>query len=357
MTKRISVLLAILLLAQLPAVCEAAAAKRELRIGFIYISPIGDAGWSYAHDVARRKLGMDPANITYFAEGVSEGAEAQATITSMSERGYDVVVTTSFNFMNDTIEVARNFPGVTYLHCSGYKTAENVSAFFGRMYQARYLSGLVAGRMTKSNIVGFVAAHAIPEVKRGINAFTLGVRDANPDAEVRVIWTETWYDPFLERDAAKKLVELGADVLAQDQDSATVQVTAQQLGVYSVGYNTDMAVHAPKAHLVAAVWDWSVFYKDVVEKLRAGTWKSGKFWPGMETGIVDISPFGPMVHQDVKDMTLERRQAIIDGSLVVFKGPVLDNEGKERIAAGVTPDDHELLEMDWLVQGVSVVSH
>lgn len=354
--RHIVVVFVILLMAQFTAASEAAEARRELRIGFIYISPIGDAGWSYAHDVARRKLGMDPANVTYFAEGVSEGAEARATLASMSERGYDVVVTTSFNFMDDTIEVAKRFPNVTYLHCSGYKTAPNVSAFFGRMYQARYLSGLVAGRMTKSNIVGFVAAHAIPEVKRGINAFTLGVRDANPDAEVRVIWTETWYDPFLERDAAKKLVELGADVLAQDQDSSTVQVTAEELGVYSVGYNTDMAVHAPKAHLVAAVWDWSVFYRDVVEKLRAGTWKPGNFWPGMETGIVDVSPFGPMVPQDVKDMTLARRKEIIDGTHVVFRGPVLDNEGKERIAAGVTPGDHDLLEMDWLVQGASVVA-
>lgn len=346
-----AILLVMALSAQFAGVCEAAAPKRDLRIGFIYISPIGDAGWSYAHDMARRKLGMDPANITYFAEGISEGEEAEATIASMSELGYDVVVTASFNFMDSTVKVAKAYPNVTYLHCSGYKTAENVSAFFGRIYQARYLSGLVAGRMTKSNVIGFVAAHAIPEVRRGINAFTLGVRDANPDAEVRVIWSDTWYDPFIEREATKTLVAQGADVIAQDQDSATVQVTAQQEGVWSVGYNTDMSGHAPKAHLVAAVWDWSVFYKDVVEKLRAGTWKSGNFWPGMETGIVDLSPFGPMVPQDVRDMALKRRQEIIDGSFIVFRGPVTDNAGTVRIPDGVVPDDHTLLEMDWLVEG------
>lgn len=339
-----------------PAAYAAEGQKRPLRIGFVYISPVGDAGWSYAHDIARQKLGMDPANITYLAEGIAEGEDAEHVITNMSEQGYDVIVTTSYNYMDTTLKVAANFPNTVYLHCSGHKTSENVSAFFGRMYQARYLSGMVAGSMSKSNIIGFVGAHSIPEVIRGVNSFTLGVRQTNPDAVVKVIWTNTWYDPFLERDATLALIKSGADVIAQDQDSATPQVVAEKEGVYSVGYNTDMSNHAPKAHLVAAVWDWSVFYYDVVEKIRKGTWKSGSFWLGMDTGIVDLSPFGPMVPDAVRNAAMARRQEIKDGSFKVFQGPVRDNTGTLRIPEGTVPSDKELQELDWLVEGISVLS-
>ena len=345
----------VLLLTTLVVLCSPAAARaaeRPMKIGFVYVSPVGDAGWSYAHDVARRKLGMDPANITYLAESIADGPDAEGVIRRMSKSGYDIIITTSFNYMDTTLKVAADFPDITYLHCSGYKTAPNMSNFFGRIHQARYLSGLVAGGMTRSNRIGFVAAHAIPEVIRGINAFTLGVRASNPAAEVHVIWTNTWYDPILERNATLKLVKGGADVIAQDQDSPTPQVTAQECGVYSVGYNSDMSSHAPQAHLVAAVWDWSVFYQDVVDRVRAGTWKSGSYWPGIETGIVDISSFGPMVPPVIRGNTLARRQEIIDGELVVFQGPVLDNQGGLRIPEGAAPTDKELLEMDWLVQGV-----
>ncbi len=326
--------------------------KKDLKIGFVYVSPVGDAGWSYAHDLARQKLAKEPGITTYFVENVSEGADSERVILNMSRKKYDIIFTTSFGFMDPTLNVAAQFPDITYLHCSGYKTAPNVSNYFGRMYQARYLTGLTAGSMTKSNIIGYVAAFPIPEVIRGINAFTLGVLDANPKAEVRVVWTKTWYDPVTEKEAAKTLLGVGADVIAQHQDSPGPQEAAQEKGVYSIGYNTDMSSLAPRAHLVAAIWNWVPFYEDVVAKVRAGTWKSGSYWPGIETGIVDLSPFGPMVPKDVQDKVLARKKEIVEGKYVVFHGPVTDQDGRIRIAEGKAPADKELLEMDWFVKGV-----
>ena len=334
------------------AFAEEKTEKKDLTIGFVYVSPVGDAGWSYAHDVARQKLAGEPGITTYFVESVPEGADSERVILNMARKGYDIIVTTSFGFMDPTMKVAAEYPNITFLHCSGYKTAPNVSNFFGRMYQARYLTGLTAGSMTKSNIVGYVAAFPIPEVIRGINAFTLGVREANPKAEVRVVWTKTWYDPATEKEAAKSLLDVGADVIAQHQDSPGPQEAAQEKGVYSIGYNTDMTKLAPKSHLVAAIWNWTPFYEKVVAQVRKGEWKSGSYWDGIETGIVDISPFSDMVPKAVQDSVMARRQEIIDGKFVVFKGPVLDQDGKERFAAGVIPADKDLLEMNWFVQGV-----
>ena len=349
-----AILLALMLTLGLcaPAVAAEGKAKEKLKIGFVYVSPVGDEGWSYQHDLARKELEKDPNITTTFVESVKEGADSERVILNMARKGHDIIITTSFGFMDPTMRVAAQFPNITFLHCSGYKMAENVSNYFGRIYQARYLTGVVAGRMTKSNIIGYVAAFPIPEVIRGINAFTLGVRSVNPKAEVRVVWSKTWYDPLVEKEGAKSLLDVGADVITQHQDSPGPQVAAQEKGVYSIGYNTDMTKVAPNAHLVAAIWTWTPFYKDMVEKVRKGQWKSGSFWPGMESGIVDISGFGPMVPKAVQEEVRTRRQDIIDGKLVVFKGPVLDQSGTVRIQDGALPTDKELLEMNWFVQGV-----
>lgn len=334
------------------APAQAAEKDRPLKIGFVYVSPANEAGWSYSHDQGRKALAALPGITTFYAESVPEGADSERTILQMARKGYDIIFTTSFGYMDATLKVAQQYPKITFLHCSGFKTAPNMSNYFGRMYQARYLSGMVAGSMTKSNIIGYVAAFPIPEVIRGINAFTLGVREVNPKAEVRVVWTKTWYDPATEKQAGKSLLDVGADVLAQHQDSPGPQEAAQERGAYSVGYNTDMSSFAPKAHLVAAVWNWTPFYLDVVKQVRAGTWKSGSFWPGLESGIVGLSPYGDMVPQSLRDRVDARKQEIIDGKYVVFAGPVKDQSGKERIAAGTTPADKELLNMNWFVQGV-----
>ena len=343
----------VFLLLSLLLMCgTATAAEKELKIGFVYVSPVGDAGWSYAHDLARQALAKQPGITTYYMESVPEGADSERVILNMARKGYDIIFTTSFGYMDPTIKVAKQFPKITFLHCAGYKTAPNVSNYFGRVYQPRYLTGMVAGKMTKSNQIGYVAAFPIPEVIRGINAFTLGVKAVNPDAQVRVVWTKTWYDPALEKDAAISLLDVGVDVLAQHQDSPGPQEAAQDKGVYSVGYNTDMSKFAPKSHLVAAVWDWVPFYLDVVDQVRKGTWKSGSFWPGLETGAVNISPYGEMVPQDVRALVDARKQEIIDGKFVVFSGPVKDQSGQVRVEAGQALTDEELLSMDWFVEGV-----
>lgn len=335
-----------------PSTEAEAKTKQQLKIGFVYISPVGDAGWSYAHDAARRKLAQAPENKTFLLEGVPGGQDAEDVIRAMSGQGYDIIFTTSYDYMDATLTVAAEFPQTHYLHCSGLKTSQNVSTYFGRMYQARYLSGMVAGAMTKSNVIGFVAAAPISEVICGINAFTLGAREMNPNAKVHVLWSGSWYDPEVEGKAARRLIGLGTDVITQYQDSPAVQKVAAESGIYSVGYNTDMSRYAPAAHLVAAVWDWSGFYADVADKVRYGKWRSGSFWPGMESGIVDISPFGDMVPQHVRDRVLLRRQEIIDGNFVVFRGPVWDQHGQSRISSRRVPRDTELLEMNWFVEGV-----
>ncbi|MDL2306549.1 BMP family ABC transporter substrate-binding protein [Desulfovibrio sp. OttesenSCG-928-C06] len=330
----------------------AVAAEKEMKLGFVYVSPVGDAGWSYAHDLARQALAEQEGISAFYMESVPEGADSERVILNMARKGYDIIFTTSFGYMDPTIKVAKQFPKTTFLHCSGYKTADNVSNYFGRVYQPRYLTGMVAGKMTKSNQIGYVAAFPIPEVIRGINAFTLGVKAVNPDAQVRVVWTKTWYDPAMEKDAAISLLDIGVDVLAQHQDSPGPQEAAQDKGVYSIGYNTDMSKFAPNAHLVAAVWDWVPFYLDVVKQVREGTWKAGSFWPGLETGAVNISDFGAMVPQDVRDLVNARKQEIIDGKYVVFSGPVKDQNGQVRVEAGKVLSDQELLSMDWFVEGV-----
>lgn len=325
---------------------------REMKIGFVYVSPVGDEGWSYAHDMARKELDKLPGVTTAYVESVPEGPDAERVFLNMARKNFDIVFGTSFGYMDPMAKVAGQFPKTTFMHCSGFKTGPNMSNYFGRMYQARYLTGLVAGSMTKKNAIGYVAAYPIPEVIRGINAFTLGVRAVNPEAEVRVVWTKSWYDPALEKEAAKSLLDVGVDVIAQHQDSAGPQEAAQERGAYSVGYNTDMSKVAPKSHLTSAIWTWSDEYKKIVEGVRDGTWKNGSYWFGMDSGVVDIAPYGAMVPQNVRDLTDKARADIKSGKLVVFAGPIKDQKGVERIPAGKVPSDKELLGLDWFVEGV-----
>ncbi len=328
------------------------AAEKELKVGFIYVSPIGDAGWSYAHDQGRKALAGMPGVKTSFVEAVAEGPDSERVMLNMARKGYDVIFATSFGYMDPMLKVAKQFPKTTFMHCSGFKLADNMGNYFGRMYQARYLSGMVAGGTTKSKTIGYVAAFPIPEVIRGINAFTLGVQAVNPAAIVRVVWTKTWYDPATEKEAAKSLLDVGADVIAQHQDSPGPQEAAEEKGVYSIGYNSDMTAFAPKAHLTAPVWNWAPFYKSVIEQVQKGTWKAESVWPGMDTGIVDLAPFGKMVPQELRDKVMAAKTDIITGKNKVFVGPIKDQKGAVKIAAGVMAPDKDLLGMTWFVQGV-----
>ncbi|MGE5571731.1 MAG: BMP family ABC transporter substrate-binding protein [Bacteroidota bacterium] len=328
-------------------------AASKFKVGFIYVGPIGDAGWTYAHNEGRKYLEAQLPNVeTVYVESVPEGGDCERVLTQLAEAGCKVIFATSFGYMDFVQNVAARYPNVVFMHCSGFKTAKNVGTYFGRMYQPRYLSGLVAGKMTRKNLIGYVAAHPIPEVVRGINAFTLGVRAANPNAKVKVVWTNTWYDPAAEKEAGKSLLEAGCDVIAQHQDTPAPMQAAEEKGCYGVGYNTDMRQFAPKAVLTAPIWTWGPYYVKTVKAVQDGTWKSEQYWGGMEEGVIDIGPYGPMVPEDVKKLVAQKKQEIIAGKLVVFAGPLKDNKGVLRVPAGKAMTDAEMLSFDWFVEGV-----
>ncbi len=346
--------------AEAPAVeetTEAVAAAEEpkiLNVGFVYVSPIGDAGYSWAHDQGRLFIDKEDWITTSYAESVAEGADSERVIRNFARKDFDLIFATSFGYMDPMLKVAGEFPDKAFMHCSGFKSADNMSNYFGRIYQARYLTGITAGSMSKTNKIGYVAAMQIPEVIRGINAFTLGAQSVNPDVEVIVVWTNTWYDPVLEKDSAVSLLDAGCDVIAQHQDSPGPQEAAEERGAYSIGYNSDMSSFAPKAHLTSAVWNWGPFYLETAKQVYDGTFKGGQsLWLGMEKGIVDIAPFGPMVPEEVQKLVLEKKAEIASGNDIVFVGPIVDQQGNEQVAAGATADDGMLLGMKFFVKGVT----
>ncbi len=326
---------------------------KDLNVAFVYVGPVGDGGWTYAHDLGRQELAKLPfVKKTQYIESVPEGADATRVITNLAQKGYNLIFTTSFGYMDPTIEVAKKFKDVVFMHCSGYKTAENVGNYFGRMYQARYLSGIIAGSMTKSNIIGYVAAHPIPEVIRGINAFTLGVRSVNPNAVVKVVWTNTWFDPATERNAAESLLDVGADVLTMHQDTPATLQAAEKRSKFVIGYNTDMRKYAPNGFLTAPVWNWGVLYKEIATQVSKGTWKPSAIWWGIETGIVDLAPISEKVPAKVVEKVKAEKANIIAGKNKIFVGPIKDNQGKLVVPAGKVMSDQELLSFNFFVEGV-----
>lgn len=329
------------------------AAGEKLKVAFVYVGPVSDAGWTTSHDQGRQYLEQQLDYVkTSKIESVKEGPDATRVIEQLVADGNKIIFTTSFGFMDPTIEVAKKHPDVKFLHCSGYKTADNVGTYFGRMYQARYLSGVVAGKMTKTNLIGYVAAYPIPEVIRGINAFTVGVRSVNPDAKVKVVWTSTWYDPATEKDAGKSLLESGCDIIAQHQDTPGPLQAAQEKGKYGIGYNTDMNKLVPNTVLTSPVWNWGPYYVETVKAIKEGTWKPSQYWGPINDGIVGLAPFGTMVPEDVKQLVEAEKQKLVKGEWDVFAGPVKDQQGKERVAAGQKMSDKEMLEFNWFVEGV-----
>lgn len=342
--------------AEAPATEEAAPAAeaKTVNVGFVYVSPIGDAGYSWAHDQGRLFIDKEDWITSSYAESVPEGADAERVIRNFARKDFDLVFATSFGYMDPMLKVAGEFPDKAFMHCSGFKSADNMSNYFGRMYQARYLTGITAGSMTKTNKIGYVAAMQIPEVIRGINAFTLGAQSVNPDVEVVVVWTNTWYDPVLEKDSAVSLLDAGCDIIAQHQDSPGPQEAAEERGAYSVGYNSDMSSFAPKAHLTSAIWNWGPLYLEIAQQVRDGSFKGGQsLWLGMDKGAVDIAPFGAMVPEAVQEVVLAKKAEIASGNDMVFVGPIVDQAGNEQVAAGATADDGMLLGMKFFVKGVT----
>ncbi len=348
------ILFALVALLALPwFAATAGASEKTIKAGFIYVGPVGDAGWTYAHDEGRKEMESLPfVEPSIYIESVPEGAESARVITGLVRKGSNLVFTTSFGYMDATLDVAKRYKDVVFMHCSGYKTAENVGNYFGRMYEPRYLSGIVAGKMTKANVIGYVAAFPIPEVIRGINAFTLGVRSVNPQAQVRVVWTQTWFDPGIERDAADSLLDVGADVLAMHQDAPATLQAAEARGAYVIGYNSDMRAFAPNAFLTAPVWNWGPLYSKIAREVKDGTWQSQSIWWGLNEELVQLAPISAKVPADVQKLVEEKTAAIKSGSLHPFAGPIKDQDGQIKVAAGSTPSDGDLLGMSYFVEGV-----
>ncbi len=327
---------------------------KVFKVAFVYIGPPGDLGWTYEHDRGRQYLEQQLGEKveTATVENVPEGPDAARVIRQYAQQGYNMIFGTSFGYMDAMLEVAQEYPDVYFEHCSGYKTADNMATYFGRMYQPRYLSGIVAGRMTKSNIIGYVAAHPIPEVIRGINAFTLGVRSVNPDAEVHVVWTNTWYDPVKEREAAVALLDEGADIIAQHQDTTEPQKAAQERGALSIGYDSDMRAFVGDTVLTGPVWNWGVYYVKTVEDAINGTWKTHQYWGGMADGVVELADFSPKVPQEVRDEVNAAKEKILSGEWDVFCGPIVDQDGNTVVPEGECMSDGDMLGMNFFVEGV-----
>ncbi len=324
----------------------------SIKVGFLYNGAASTQGENKAQEEARAALGDMPGVDTIVRDGIPSGEIALAAMSEMIDAGCTLIIGTSYKLMGSLYEAARRHPEVQFLHYSGYRMRPNLSVFDGRAYEAAYLTGMVAGSMTASGIIGYVAAAPVPEVIRSLNAFALGAREVNPQAEVRVSFSDSWDNPEQEKRLAMALVDIGADVLAQYEESPAVQQAAEEREVYSVGYYTDMSDFAPKAQLTAVVFHWQTFYREVIKELRAGIFKSGIFWLGMNSGVVDIAPYGPAVPGGVREKVDQRRREIIGGDFKVFKGPVYDQDGIERIPAGKVADERELLGMVWLVEGV-----
>ncbi len=339
---------------QTPASDTASASipAEDMIVGFIYVGPIGDGGYTYSHDQGRLYLEEKLGVKTIYKESVPETQECEQEIRNMIDQGAKVIFTTSFGHMDFTEKMSKEFPDVKFYHCSGYKTTDNMSNYFGRIYEARYLSGIVAGMKTESNSIGYVAAFPIPEVIRGINAFTLGVQSVNPDATVKVVWTSTWYDPAKEKDAAISLLDQGVDVIAQHQDTTGPQQAAEERGAFSIGYNTDMSAMAPKAYMTAPIWNWGPYYVEQVQSVMDGKFESHAYWEGMEKDIVKLAPLTENAPAGAQEAIDAAKAKILDGSLVIFGGPIYNQDGAIAVEEGKTLTDEELLNMMWFVKGV-----
>jgi len=325
--------------------------KENILVGFVYIGTINDEGYTQAQDQGRLALEAEGIK-TKYVENVLENEECEKVIRDLIDQGCNVIYTTSFGFMDSTIKVAQEFPYIKFGHCSGYKRAANVSTYFGRVYEPRYLSGIVAGMKTKTNKIGYVAAHPIPECIRGINAFTLGVQSVNPDATVEVIWTNTWLDPNLERQSAIELLDKGCDVIAQHQDTVAPQIAAQSKGAFAIGYNVDTPDAAPKAYLTAPVFHWSTFIVDDVHKILEGTWKSRAYWEGLASGMTELAPLSPLCAPGTQEKVEEATNSIAGGSLKIFRGPLYNQNGDLKVADGFRMSDDDIWNMNWFVKGV-----
>lgn len=333
------------------------AAAAPLKVSFVYVSPVTDAGWTHQHELGRRAVqaALGARVQTRYVENVPEGADAERVLRELAASGQQLIFTTSFGYMEPVLRVAREFAQVKFEAITGYQTAPNVATANARYYEGRYLAGIAAARLAPSGVAGYVAGFAIPEVLQGLNAFTLGMRSVNSAARVRLVWLDAWFDPPRERDAAMTLMNQGAEVLAFHTGSSAVMAAAQERGRLAIAYHCDMRSVAPDAQLAAVVHEWGGYYTERVRAVLAGRWKSGNFWGGVRAGMVRVGAFGPKMPSAVQAEVLAAQQAIADGRLRPFdagRQAVRDNQGRVVIPAGQALGDAQILQMNWLAEGV-----
>ncbi len=325
------------------------------KVGFIYVGPIGDGGWTYQHDQGRLAVEAEfgDAVETVYQESVPEGADAVRAMTQMALQGAELIFATSFGYMDQVLEVAAKFPNVKFEHATGYKTADNVGVYSARFYEGRAVQGTIAGRMTRSNVIGYIASFPIPEVIRGINSAFIHARKVNPDVQFKVIWAYTWFDPAKEADAAKALIEQGADVILQHTDSTAPQAAAQEAGnVITFGQASDMAEYAPLPRVSSIIDNWAPYYVARTRAVMDGTWQSDNTWDGIGKGMVGIGEISSAVPAEVKAEAEALRDAIAAGSYHPFTGPLRKQDGSDWLAEGEVADDGTLAGMGFYVEGL-----
>lgn len=325
-----------------------------LKVGFVYVSPIGDAGWTSQHHAGREEMlkALGDKVTSTFVEKVPEGADAERVIRDLAQQGHKLIFTTSFGFMNPTLKVAEEFKDIKFEHATGYKTAPNVANYNARFYEGRYLAGMIAGKSTKSNTLGYVGAFPIPEVLQGINAFTLGARAVNPKAQVRVVWVNSWYDPGKEREAANALIGQGADVVTHHTDSTAVVAAAEEKGKFAVAYHSDMSKFGPKAQLAAVTHHWGAYYTKRAQAAIDGKWATGSVWMGMAEGAIKLEGLNSALPKELVDAVNAKGEEIRGGKFHPFTGPIKTNEGKDVVPPAIPLNDQQLGEMNYYVQGV-----
>ncbi|PTT90476.1 BMP family ABC transporter substrate-binding protein [Pelomonas sp. HMWF004] len=337
-----------------PAASAAAAKPAPLKIAFAYVGPVGDGGWTFAHDNARKALEKEFGDkiATTFVEKVPEAADAERVFNDLVGQGNKLVFGTTFGYMEPMLKVAAEHKDVKFEHATGYKTAENLRTYDSRTYEGAYLAGVIAGSMTKTNTLGVVGSIPIPEVIRNINSFTLGAQSVNPKVKTKVVWVNEWFDPPKETEAATALINGGADVLMQNTDSAAVLKTAEEKGKRAFGWDSDMKAYGPKAHLGSAVINWAPYYIQATRDALDGKWATGKAWWGIKEGAIDIVSLADDVPAEAKAKVEQIKAGLKDGSFSIWKGPIVDNAGKEVLAKDAVADDAFLGGIKFFVKGV-----
>ena len=336
------------------ASAPAPAKPEQLKVGFVYVGPVGDGGWTFAHDNARQAIQKEFGDkiVTSIVENVPEGADTERVVRDLVSQGNKLIFTTSFGFMEPTLKVAADHPDVKFEHATGYKTAPNMRTYDSRTYEGAYMAGVIAGAMTKSNTLGVVGSVPIPEVVRNINSFTLGAQLTNPNVKTRVVWVNDWHNPPKETEAATSLINGGADVLFQNTDSPAVLKTAESMGKRAFGWDSDMTAYGPKAHLGSAIINWTPYYTKAVGEVLDGKWTTGQSWWGVKEGAMDLVSLASDVPAEAKAKLDEVKAGLKAGTYQIWKGPLSDNAGKEVLAAGQVADDKFLGDVKFYVKGV-----